>query len=855
MKKNLLILLCALGLPIAMSAQLQERKASKMLDGMRTVNTAGKYNAPAKEGEEEPTPVELVAPMYLTVVETGNNWAKTDWLPVADESEWKIRLTQPFAAGSQTWGFDDGTVGEWTNVDADGDGRKWINVSGTSYEAYCYDSNGAIVSQSYYNGALTPDNWLISPQVTLGGTFTLYARGQGAPYEKEHFGVFVSTTDTETASFTQVGETIETTDGWTQYFFDLSAYEGQQGYIAVRHFDCTDMNILCVDEFALIPASSVEVPETIIEPVTEHPYTITGLEAGMTYEIQVAAVRDGEVSDWSGAVRFKTTNEAGQMPVDVAVNEVTDKTAEVTWVGNDGEQFNVRYREYLEFPTFTWDFEEGIEGWTQIDADGDGKMWTHHLNTGSGNYLVNSGVGSINSASYDSGDLTPDNWMISPEVELGASVSLWAGAQDPKWPKEHFAVYVTTGDPTNTENFVEVIPESVATGGMTQYTGNTSEYAGQMGYVAIRHFNCKGQFYLVVDDVTIIYPREDGRTEPEWTVAENATSPHAIEGLAPETEYEVQVQTVGNEEWTESVRFTTLEQQAEQAVTPTEVTEQEVGEDYATIGWTGNGETSWNVRYRKHVENSLWDFEEGAEGWTMIDADGDGFEWLHVANDGNKSHSGSGVMTSISYNNTNGSALTPDNWLVSPEVALDGTLTFWAVGQDLNYAAEHFAVYASTGDPTNTASFVEIMPETVATGEITEYTVDLTAYAGQKGYIAFRHFNCTDMFRLNIDDVTITVPEYEWTVVEGITENPYTIEGLEGGVAYDFQVQAIGEAGDVSEWSETLTFTTSMPDAIVEVASETTANNVWYNINGARLNGKPTQKGIYILNGKKVMVK
>ena len=838
-----------------MSAQLQERKASKMLDGMRTVNTAGKYNAPAKEGEEEPTPVELVAPMYLTVVETGNNWAKADWLPVADESEWKIRLTQPFAAGSQTWGFDDGTVGEWTNVDADGDGRKWINVSGTSYEAYCYDSNGAIVSQSYYNGALTPDNWLISPQVTLGGTFTLYARGQGAPYEKEHFGVFVSTTDTETASFTQVGETIETTDGWNLYSFDLSAYEGQQGYIAVRHFDCTDMNILCVDEFALIPAS-VEVPETIIEPVTEHPYTITGLEAGMTYEIQVAAVRDGEVSDWSGAVRFKTTNEAGQMPVDVAVNEVTDKTAEVTWVGNDGEQFNVRYREYLEFPTFTWDFEEGIEGWTQIDADGDGKMWTHHLNnTGSGNYSVNSGVGSIISASYDNVDLTPDNWMISPEVELGASVSLWAGAQDPKWPLEHFAVYVTTGDPTNTENFIEVIPESVATGGMTQYTGNTSEYAGQMGYVAIRHFNCKGQFYLVVDDVTIIYPREDGRTEPEWIVAENATSPYAIEGLAPETEYEVQVQTVGNEEWTESVRFTTLEQQAEQAVTPTEVTEQEVGEDYATIGWTGNGETSWNVRYRKHVENSLWDFEEGAEGWTMIDADGDGFEWLHVANDGNKSHSGSGVMTSISYNNTNGSALTPDNWLVSPEVALDGTLTFWAVGQDPNYAAEHFAVYASTGDPTNTASFVEIMPETVATGEITEYTVDLTAYAGQKGYIAFRHFNCTDMFRLNIDDVTITVPEYEWTVVEGVTENPYTIEGLEGGVAYDFQVQAIGEAGDVSEWSETLTFTTSMPDAIVEVASETTANNVWYNINGARLNGKPTQKGIYILNGKKVMVK
>ena len=38
MMKTLIILLCALGLPIAMSAQLQERKAGKTLDGMRTVN-------------------------------------------------------------------------------------------------------------------------------------------------------------------------------------------------------------------------------------------------------------------------------------------------------------------------------------------------------------------------------------------------------------------------------------------------------------------------------------------------------------------------------------------------------------------------------------------------------------------------------------------------------------------------------------------------------------------------------------------------------------------------------------------------------------------------------------------------
>ena len=29
----------------------------------------------------------------------------------------------------------------------------------------------------------------------------------------------------------------------------------------------------------------------------------------------------------------------------------------------------------------------------------------------------------------------------------------------------------------------------------------------------------------------------------------------------------------------------------------------------------------------------------------------------------------------------------------------------------------------------------------------------------------------------------------------------------------------------------------------------------WYTINGVKLNGKPTEKGIYIVNGRKVVVK
>ena len=39
---------------------------------------------------------------------------------------------------------------------------------------------------------------------------------------------------------------------------------------------------------------------------------------------------------------------------------------------------------------------------------------------------------------------------------------------------------------------------------------------------------------------------------------------------------------------------------------------------------------------------------------------------------------------------------------------------------------------------------------------MTQYTVYLTQYTGQTVYIAFRHHNISDMFRLNLDDVEIT---------------------------------------------------------------------------------------------------
>ena len=110
--------------------------------------------------------------------------------------------------------FESGNAPEnWENVDRDGDGYDWIlreeNGSDKNSNPY-YNGTYAVSSASFINdiGPLTPDNWLIIPNVELGGTLTLVARGQDPDFGEEVFGVFVTTESYEGAP---AGEWVEVT--------------------------------------------------------------------------------------------------------------------------------------------------------------------------------------------------------------------------------------------------------------------------------------------------------------------------------------------------------------------------------------------------------------------------------------------------------------------------------------------------------------------------------------------------------------------------------------------------------------------------------------------------------------------
>ena len=458
---------------------------------------------------------------------------------------------------------------------------------------------------------------------------------------------------------------------------------------------------------------------------------------------------------------------------------------------------------------YLWDFEtdESLAGWLTYDADGDGYGWEIDSY-----YSYNGGTYSLTSRSYYSGALNPDNWLISPTVTLDGELVIHAENYMSSW-QDKFMVYVFVGefeDIADLDNFVPIsefiTPPAYEWG---EYTFDLSAYEGATGCFAIRHYDSYDMYRVMVDYITLGYTPDPVATTPE-----------------------------------------------EIAVEP--------GANDASVIWTDTDDTNWNRRYRVYTEPTgyLGDFEDCEEtlpeGFTTIDADGDYYDWMlwdpislgYDPGDGVRLN-GTKCAASASYQSV---PLYPDNWLITPEVTLSGELSFYAAGQDPSYAAEVFAVYVSVGD----REWVKISDDITATSPIQKYTFDLSEYEGMKGQVAFRHYNVTDMFRLNIDDIMIGTPsdteEAEWIYVYDLTSTDYLIEGLDPETTYEVQVQAYNDFNE-SPWSESVIFTTTQKTSIQEISAEVKGDNRYYNMMGQEVDGNNLPAGIYIHNGKKILVK
>ena len=173
---------------------------------------------------------------------------------------------------------------------------------------------------------------------------------------------------------------------------------------------------------------------------------------------------------------------------------------------------------------------------------------------------------------------------------------------------------------------------------------------------------------------------------------------------------------------------------------------------------TSNCPASYSLPY-------LNDFNDPAS-WTtcqtFYDNDGDGNYWFYQAFGDDTSDLSA---NSASYINGVG-ALTPDNWVVMGPIDLtnvsDALLEWQVMGLDPNWCQENYTIYV--GSSSNYSDLINSsvsFNETItsggdACGSWANRSLDISAATGELVYIGMRHHDVTDMYYLNIDNVSVT---------------------------------------------------------------------------------------------------
>lgn len=407
----------------------------------------------------------------------------------------------------------------WTNLDADGDGHMWEK----------YDRFPSASSDSYSGGALTPNNFLVSPKVTIEGTKpTLYwSVGIGDDdYPEEVYKVVVAetpfTAENCDKNGTVVFEEEMVSEGYRSLLpreVDLSAFVGKDVYIAWVHYNCSDCYFMYITDIYLenqenpvgVKAATVFLYEA--KEVTKNSAELsaevasdggaTVIKQGFVYATHANPTVDDEnisIKAWNELSEKLTELENGttyyvrayaenKMGL-VYSNEITFSTPAVIKT----ELLNVNFPEAGDLPT----------GWSVLDKDGDGHTWGWEED-GMWSYSYRSGWG---------GALTPEDYLISPAITIPANADQvdldFMIAVYKKYYQEQYRIIVSE-EPITLENCqsAEVVrdwtplTEKHISLQFQQETADLSKYAGKTIYVGFVHGESTDLYALVLESVKI----------------------------------------------------------------------------------------------------------------------------------------------------------------------------------------------------------------------------------------------------------------------------------------------------------------------------------------------------------------
>lgn len=317
------------------------------------------------------------------------------------------------------------------------------------------------------------------------------------------------------------------------------------------------------------------------------------------------------------------------------------------------------------------------------------------------------------------------------------------------------------------------------------------------------------------------------------------TNPYTVTGLVPETEYQIRISPYfeddGEGPWVMFYASTNkLDNPAPYNMAVSEAPTS------ANISWEGMSD-NYVVYYKKNVPDAgavfFEDFEDGldAKGWTVyglmnVPKQGGWFTLKTKECDFDVSvdrdaHSGEYAASAWSRTSSPSYSYYADNWLITPQLDLQGMLTFWQT-VDGSYLDYFEVLLSTTGNAVEDFTTV-LRPKQMGTGEWQEVCIDLSRYEGKKGYIAIHHKGYQNHY-LFIDDFGI----YEGNDLSTIetTGKNASLTGLEPEAEYWFTVKGV-KAGKKDAVSFSNIFTTPprnpIPYDITIVPQTYSANIIW----------------------------
>ncbi len=669
--------------------------------------------------------------------------------------------------------FDSSTLPTgWTTVDADGDSYTWDATM--QFEDSHGTAGGAIYSASYINGvgALTPDNWLISPaiQITGNSDLTFYVKGQQSGYSDENYSVYVATSNTVSAlAATTPVLTATATNNWEQKTVNLNAYVGQTVYIAIRHHNTTDMYWLDIDDFAVVAQpttptiaanpttltwTDIHMNSTDVQEVVVRGYVLT---AGITattaapYSVSADNTTFGTTATLPSAgdtlyVKYAPTTEGAHNGT-VTLSSAAAPDVTITLNGTSINCGNV----IVSLP-YTEDFNNAPQTLIPNCWRTDGSTFLQlNIDTTAGNY----GLAFPQTDSYL---MTPEiNVTPASEMRVEFKYTTYVGSM----ASSTFRVGYGTSSDINTFTWIDTVTVDTDID-FTPWRGvipatakHVAVQATEIGSFVYFIFNYDNYIFIddfkVMENVPAVIADQNALNFGNVIIGNDATLPANVSAF----------DLTGGITATTTAPFSVSADSTTFGATATlpstggmlyvKYTPVSAGTDNGTVVLSSTGVANDTIHMTGVAldcsQNTIpytCDFSDASQTdcWTIIDANNDGSTF---------SFDDDGTVSYAFYNYSSDNAA--NDWLLSPVFTFDGTQYASFQYRTRNSAyAERFQVYAiGTTDTVVLSSAID-----VTNAEFQTKIIDLSNLNGAYK-IAFHCISDADMFRLDITDFNLNV--------------------------------------------------------------------------------------------------